>query len=175
VQSLTLHTTLGDLKIELACAQAPKLCENFLALAASGTYDGTRFHRNIAGFIVQGGDPTGTGKGGESIHGGKLPDTFTPSLTHADRGTVSMANDGPDTNGSQFFITYVPGPSLDGKYSVIGHLVPPPSPGEDGAALSPSFATLAAMERAPVTGKKHRPVEDIVVRGVTIHANPFAR
>ncbi len=157
--------------------------QNFLALAASGTYDGTRFHRSIAGFIVQGGDPTGTGKGGESIHGGKLPDIFHPSLTHSARGIVSMANDGPDTNGSQFFVTYAAAPSLDGKYCVIGRLVPPEGVGTGGtggggaaiASESPSFATLAAMERVPVAGKKHRPVEDIVVQGVTVHANPFAR
>lgn len=78
--SLTLHTSLGDIKIELECAAAPRLCENFLALAASGTYDGTLFHRNVLGFLVQGGDPTGTGKGGESIAGTKLADEFHASL-----------------------------------------------------------------------------------------------
>lgn len=79
--SLTLHTTLGDLKVELYPAQTPKTCENFLALAAAGTYDGTLFHRNLAGFMVQGGDPTNTGKGGTSIYGGeKFQDEIRSSL-----------------------------------------------------------------------------------------------
>lgn len=78
--SLTLHTTLGDIKLELECGMVPRLCENFMALAASGAYDGTVFHRNIAGFLCQGGDPTGTGKGGDSISGTKLADEFHPVL-----------------------------------------------------------------------------------------------
>jgi peptidyl-prolyl cis-trans isomerase-like 3 len=78
--SLTLHTSLGDIKIELECATAPRLCENFLALAASGSYGGTLFHRNVPGFLIQGGDPSGTGKGGLSIAGTKLPDEFHASL-----------------------------------------------------------------------------------------------
>jgi len=88
--SLTLHTSVGDMKVELECGAAPKLTENFLALAASGAYDGTLFHRNVAGFIVQGGDPTGTGKGGEAVHGGKLADEFGAGLSHSDRGIVAM-------------------------------------------------------------------------------------
>jgi len=159
--SVTLHTTLGALKVELACETAPRLCESFLALAAAGVYTGTAFHRNLAGFIVQGGDPTGTGRGGECVHGGTLPDE--PSgLSHSRRGTLSAANAGaPDTNGSQFFFAYGAQPSLDGKFVVIGQLV-------DG------FDTLDAMEAAPVAGKRARPVTDILVTGVTIHANPFA-
>ena len=78
--ALTLHSSLGDIKIELAVRDAPALCENFMALAASGAYDGTLFHRNVRGFLVQGGDPTGTGKGGEAIRGGKLEDEFSSGL-----------------------------------------------------------------------------------------------
>lgn len=176
--SLTLHTSLGDLKIELECERSPKLCENFLALAASGTYDGTRFHRNIASFLVQGGDPTGTGKGGESIHGGPMQDE--PSgLSHNARGVVAMASQGPGTIGSQFYITYARQPTLDGKYCVIGHLLPnDPTGGAPGdaeaAKLDNSWGTLARMEAVPVQGKKHVPVTDIVLHRVTIHANPFA-
>jgi peptidyl-prolyl cis-trans isomerase-like 3 len=160
--SLTLRTSLGDLKIELECEAAPKLTENFLALAASGAYDGTLFHRNMATFMVQGGDPTGTGKGGESIFGGHLPDEFGPGLSHAFRGVVSMANSGPNTNGAQFFITYAAAAHLDRVFSIIGRV----TGGED---------VLALLEAAPVAGKKFRPVTDIVIRGVTIHANPFAQ
>ena len=110
--SVTLHTDLGDLKLELFCKLCPKTCENFLALVASGKYDGTVFHRNIPGFIVQGGDPTGTGKGGESIwvrqrvsfcvlilnKGGPFEDEIDDNLRHSGRGILSMANSGANTN-----------------------------------------------------------------------------
>ena len=96
--SVTMHTDLGDLKIELYCQQCPKTCENFLALCASGQYDGTTFHRNIPGFMVQGGDPTATGKGGQSIWGGTFEDEIHDNLRHNQRGVVSMANSGPNTN-----------------------------------------------------------------------------
>ena len=94
--SVTLHTNLGDLKLELHCEDTPRAALNFLALAASGTYDGTAFHRNMRGFMVQGGDPTGTGKGGASIWGGAFADEIVPQLRHHKRGVVSMANSGKD-------------------------------------------------------------------------------
>lgn len=163
-QSVTLHTSLGDLKLELYCEDCPRTCENFLALCASGAYDGTSFHRNVKGFIVQGGDPTGTGKGGRSIYAdspdGTFPDEIRPHLKHASRGVLSMANKGPDTNTSQFFFTYKAQPHLDGKNAVFGRLI--------GGG-----ATLDRMERSPV-GKKYRPVNPILIDRVTIHANPIA-
>lgn len=88
--------------------------QNFLALCASNQYDGTKFHRNIKGFMVQGGDPTGTGKGGLSIWGNKFKDEVKPHLKHNRRGILSMANSGPGTNGSQFFFTYAKAKHLDG-------------------------------------------------------------
>jgi peptidyl-prolyl cis-trans isomerase-like 3 len=94
--------------------------ENFLALCASDYYNGTIFHRNIANFMIQGGDPTGKGKGGESIYGGNFEDEIRPALRHNGRGVLSMANRGPRTNGSQFFVTYVAAPHLDGKNTVFG-------------------------------------------------------
>ncbi len=97
-----------------------KILQNFLALCASSYYDSTTFHRNIAGFMIQGGDPTGKGKGGESIYGGNFEDEIRPTLRHNMRGIVSMANRGPGTNGSQFFITYAAAPHLDGKNTVFG-------------------------------------------------------
>ena len=158
--SLTLHTTMGDIKVELHCAEAPRTCFNFLALAATGYYDGTKFHRNIPGFMVQGGDPTGRGKGGESVWGGKFEDEFNAKLTHSKRGILSMANRGANTNGSQFFFTYDAAPHLNNVYTVFGH------------ALH-GFPVLDAIEKAPV-GKKNRPLNDIVLERITIHANPLA-
>ena len=159
--SVTLLTSLGDLKVELFCKEVPRLCENFLALIASGTLSGTVFHRVIRGFIVQGGDPTGTGKGGECVWGGHLADDFSAPVAHSARGVVSMANAGADSNGSQFFITLAAAPHLDGVNSVIGRVIG----GED---------TLEGMEAAPVAGKKCRPVDDIKLLGAVVHANPFA-
>ncbi|CCJ31067.1 unnamed protein product, partial [Pneumocystis jirovecii] len=119
-QSITLHTDVGDIKIEIFCELVPQTAYNFLALCASGYYNNCLIHRNIKGFIVQMGDPTGTGKNGMSIYGKHFPDEFDSSLKHNSRGIVSMANSGPNTNGSQFFITYFKHQHLDGKYTVFG-------------------------------------------------------
>ncbi|KAJ1652443.1 Peptidyl-prolyl cis-trans isomerase cyp10 [Coemansia sp. RSA 25] len=158
--SVTLHTDAGDLKLEVLYEEAPKAAENFLALCASGYYDKTLIHRNIRDFIVQMGDPTGTGKGGTSIWGRKFEDEVRPTLKHDRRGTVSMASSGPDTNGSQFFITYDRQPTLDGKYTIFARVV-------DG------IDTLDVLEKAKVD-KKNRPIEEISLQSVTIHANPIA-
>ena len=107
------------------------------------------------------GDPTGTGKGGESIHGGYLDDEFAPGLKHTTRGVVGMASRGPNTNGSQFYIAYKKLPHLDNVFSVIGRVIH-------------GFEILDVMERQPVKGKKFRPVNDIIIKKVTIHANPLA-
>ena len=154
-------TTLGDLKVELFTREVPRLCENYLALLASGAYNGTIFHRLIAGFMIQGGDPTGTGKGGECVWGGTLPDDFGAPLKHSQRGVLSMASGGPDSNGAQFFITFAPAPHLDNVNSVIGRVIG----GEE---------VLGRMEAAKVAGKKCRPVEDIKILGAVVHVNPFA-
>ncbi|KAK6751418.1 hypothetical protein RB195_003047 [Necator americanus] len=120
VMAVTLHTTAGDIKIELFCQECPKTCENFLALCASDYYKDNIFHRNIKDFMVQTGDPTGTGKGGNSIWGGPFEDELSVELRHEGRGIVSMANNGPNTNKSQFFITYAKQPHLDLKYTIFG-------------------------------------------------------
>lgn len=106
LQALTLHTSQGQIKLELYVDHAPKACQNFLALCASGYYDDTKFHRNIKGFMIQGGDPTGTGRGGRSIFdtpNGKFEDEIVPSLKHDKVGVLSMANSGPNTNGTSYF------------------------------------------------------------------------
>jgi len=113
----TMKTDRGDLELELFAADAPNTVNNFVFLAREGFYNGTTFHRVIAGFMVQGGDPTGTGRGGP---GYQFADEFS-SRKHG-TGTLSMANAGANTNGSQFFITYAPQPHLDGHHAVFGQL-----------------------------------------------------
>ncbi len=113
-------TQRGEFVTELYGSQAPMTVENFINLAKSGFYDGTTFHRVIPGFMAQGGDPTGTGRGGPGYTFG---DEFNAELRHDGPGVVSMANAGPGTNGSQFFITFGPTPHLDGRHSVFGRVV----------------------------------------------------
>ncbi|XP_023931620.1 peptidyl-prolyl cis-trans isomerase-like 2, partial [Lingula anatina] len=115
-----LVTSKGVLNLELHCEMVPKTCENFMKHCASGYYNGTTFHRSIRNFMIQGGDPTGTGKGGESVWGGAFKDEFKPNLTHSGRGVLSMANSGPNTNKSQFFITFRSCRHLDQKHAVFG-------------------------------------------------------
>lgn len=114
-----IHTDKGDMTIQLHAEQVPKTVNNFVFLARQGFYDGTIFHRVIDNFMVQGGDPTGTGSGGP---GYRFEDEFHPELRHNERGVLSMANAGPSTNGSQFFITHGATPHLDDKHSVFGQL-----------------------------------------------------
>lgn len=110
-------TERGDIIVELYADRVPLTVENFVNLARAGFYDGTTFHRVIGGFMAQGGDPTGTGTGGPGYQFG---DEFHPKLRHDGAGVLSMANAGPGTNGSQFFLTYGPTPHLDNKHSVFG-------------------------------------------------------
>jgi len=110
-------TEVGDFSIELFADKAPKTVNNFVFLARDGYYDGVTFHRVIKGFMAQGGDPTGTGMGGP---GYKFADEFHKDLRHNSAGILSMANAGPGTNGSQFFITFGPTPHLDNRHSVFG-------------------------------------------------------
>lgn len=114
-----LETEKGELTVELFADRAPKTVNNFVFLSRQGFYDGIIFHRVIADFMAQGGDPTGTGTGGP---GYKFEDEFDSNLNHDKPGVLSMANAGPNTNGSQFFITHVPTPWLDGKHSVFGQV-----------------------------------------------------
>ncbi len=116
----TMSTDKGDIIIDLFTDKVPNTVNNFVFLARQGYYDGTIFHRVIADFMAQGGDPTGTGMGGP---GYQFADEFDRSLKHDKPGVLSMANAGPDTNGSQFFITHVPTPWLDLKHSVFGQVV----------------------------------------------------
>ena len=152
----------------------PKSAENFLALAAQGAYDSTPFHRIISGFIVQGGDTslstkqtpeTPISKGGASIWGGLFEDEIrTPALRHNARGTVSMANKGAGTNGSQFFITLKEASHLDGNNTVFGKVL-------DGVQEG---GPLDRIEELPVDKKGRPSGEKAFIERVTIHANPLA-
>jgi cyclophilin family peptidyl-prolyl cis-trans isomerase len=115
--SATFHTEVGDFVVQLYADRAPKTVNNFIFLAREGFYNGVTFHRVIRDFMVQGGDPTGSGSGGP---GYRFPDEFHPTLRHDGPGVLSMANAGPNTNGSQFFITHRATPHLDNKHSVFG-------------------------------------------------------
>jgi cyclophilin family peptidyl-prolyl cis-trans isomerase len=118
--SVTLSTDKGEMVLNLFADKTPMTVNNFVFLAREGFYDGTIFHRVIPDFMAQGGDPTGTGRGGP---GYRFRDEFDPSLKHDKPGVLSMANAGPGTNGSQFFITHVPTPHLNNKHTVFGQLV----------------------------------------------------
>jgi cyclophilin family peptidyl-prolyl cis-trans isomerase len=134
-----METDKGTMVIELFADKTPITVNNFVFLAREGYYDNVIFHRVISDFMVQGGDPTGTGRGGP---GYKFQDEFVPSLKHDKQGILSMANAGPFTNGSQFFITHGPTPHLNGKHTVFGQVVegldvlmsiPPRDPGNVNA------------------------------------------
>jgi len=115
-----IETTLGTIKIELFAKEAPDTVANFIKLAEKGYYDGVIFHRVIPGFMIQGGDPTGTGRGGP---GYTILDEFHPKLRHNKAGILSMANAGPDTGGSQFFITLAATPHLDDRHAIFGQVI----------------------------------------------------
>lgn len=154
-----LETNIGEVVIELQTETAPKAVWNFVKLAQKGYYRGVPFHRNIKNFMIQGGDPTGTGKGGQSIWGKNFQDEFDGPLTHSERGVVSMANKGKNTNSSQFFITYKPAKHLDRKHTIFGKVV-------DG------MDTLNKMEAVPVD-EGSRPLKEIVIKDVVVFLDPF--
>ncbi len=119
IVKIKIETTMGDIYADLYAKEAPKTVENFVTLAKKGFYDGIIFHRVIPDFMIQTGDPTGTGTGGP---GYQFADEFSPNLKHDKPGVFSMANSGPGTNGSQFFITEAPTPHLNSRHSVFGQV-----------------------------------------------------
>ena len=146
---VVLNTSIGPFTVELYWKHAPKTCQNFIELARRGYYDGVPFHRIIAGFMIQGGDPTGTGRGGASIWGGKFEDEITRELKHTGAGIICMANSGPNTNGSQFYITLAPTPWLDGKHTIFGR-------------VSEGIKTIARLGKAR-TDARDKPVEEVKI------------
>ena len=144
-----LRTNYGDITLELTDDLTPRTVENFLGLIRKWYYDGVIFHRVIRDFMIQWGDPTGTGRGGESIFGEKFDDEFHPTLKH-DKGVISMANAGPNTNGSQFFIVHAQDTHyLDGRHSVFGRVV-------EGMEVVEDIANV------PVD-RSDRPMSDVVI------------
>lgn len=154
-----MRTNFGDLTIDLECVKAPKTCYNFIQLSKKGYYQGIKFHRLVPGFVIQGGDPTGDGTGGESIWGKPFDNEFHQSLSHDARGVLSMANKGkPFTNTSQFFITFAPKKHLDKIHPIFGRLIA-------------GFDVLDRIERLP--HKDSVPLEDIVIEDVVVMLDPF--
>ncbi|KAL7806319.1 cyclophilin-like domain-containing protein [Trichoderma gracile] len=147
--NVVLETSMGNITLELYTKHAPKTTKNFSTLAQRGYYNSTIFHRIIPDFMIQGGDPTGTGRGGASIYGDKFEDEIDPSLKHAGAGILSMANAGPNTNGSQFFITLAPTPWLDGKHTIFGR-------------VKSGMGVVRRMGLVP-TGPEDRPLEEVKI------------
>lgn len=156
-----IETSLGSLTLSLHPEFAPRAVWNFIQLSKTGYYKDVVFHRNIKNFMIQGGDPSGTGKGGSSIWNKNFVDEFEGPLVHDSRGIMSMANKGKNTNSSQFFITYKPARHLDRKHTIFGKVV-----GAD------SLAVLDKMENVEV-GKGDRPVEDLVIKDIVVFVDPF--
>ncbi|KAB2845490.1 MAG: peptidylprolyl isomerase [Melioribacteraceae bacterium] len=150
-----IKTNMGTMELELFAKQAPMTVKNFVGLAMENYYTGVTFHRVIDNFMIQGGDPTGSGAGGESYFGGKFKDEFHPSLLHDKPGILSMANAGPNTNGSQFFITLVPTPWLNGKHSVFGQVIN-------------GLDVLKNIGKVQTTKPFDKPVSEVVMESVTI-------
>ena len=152
-RTATIKTSMGEFSIELFEDKAPKTTANFVKLAQDGFYNGLIFHRVIADFMIQGGCPDGTGRGGP---GYQIEDEFHADLKHDKAGILSMANAGPNTGGSQFFITLVPTDWLDGKHAVFG-------------AVSDGMDIVEAIGKTQ-TAAGDRPVTDVVMQEVTISA-----
>ncbi|KAF9806999.1 hypothetical protein IEO21_08410 [Rhodonia placenta] len=156
-----IDTTAGEIDIELWSKETPKTCRNFLALAMEGYYDGVIFHRIVPGFLVQTGDKTGTGAGGESFYGEPFEDEIHPRLRYAHRGLVAMANNGTkNSNDSQFFITLDRADGLHGKHTLFGRVI--------GDTLY-NVLKIGEME----IGENERPLYPPKIKTVRIIDNPF--
>ncbi len=148
---VTMKTNMGTMKFQLDIEKAPITTENFIKLSNEGFYNGLIFHRIIKDFMVQGGDPNGDGTGGP---GYSIKDEFHPDLKHGGAGILSMANSGPNSGGSQFFITLVATPWLDNKHSVFGHII-------EGEDVLNKIGTVS-------TGAGDKPLEDVLVESITV-------
>ena len=150
-----IKTNMGTIELELLPKDAPKAVENFTKLANKGYYDGVTFHRVIDNFMIQGGDPTGTGRGGESIWGKPFNDEISPDLKFDKAGILAMANAGPNTNGSQFFITLAPTPWLDGHYTIFGRVIE-------------GMDVVQAIGKVKTSKENDKPIKDVIMEKVTV-------
>lgn len=144
---VVLETTQGEITLELFPKIAPLAVENFVTHVKNGYYDGIIFHRIIKGFMIQGGDPTGTGRGGESIWKKPFRDEFAPNVTFNKKGILAMANAGRSTNGSQFFITVAPTQWLNGKHTIFGE-------------VKSGYENVRKLEMVPVSPRANRPYDE---------------
>jgi len=150
-KTVVLETNQGNIEIKLKVDVAPKACENFVKLAEKGYYNGLIFHRVIKGFMIQGGDPTGTGMGGESIWGKPFEDEVTPVAKFDGPGILAMANAGPNTNGSQFFITCAKTPWLNMRHTIFGEVIS-------------GLEVVQKIENTPVNGEDRPITEQKIIR-----------
>jgi cyclophilin family peptidyl-prolyl cis-trans isomerase len=150
-----IKTNIGTIEVELFPDKAPKTIENFVGLAEKGYYKGVIFHRVIDKFMIQGGDPTGTGRGGESLWGKPFEDEIVPSLTFDKPGILAMANSGPNTNGSQFFITVAPTTWLNGHHTIFGQVIN-------------GMDVVYAISKVPTNKADNKPLKDVVMESVKI-------
>lgn len=155
VPEVTLETNEGTIKLTLYPKVAPKAVENFTGLVEKGYYDGVIFHRVIPNFMIQGGDPTGTGRGGQSLWGKPFADECSEEVTFSRKGLLAMANAGPGTNGSQFFITTAPTPWLNGNHTIFGEVIE-------------GYETVQLIESSETTASD-KPVSDKVIKKATVH------
>lgn len=146
-----LETNRGLIEIELSPDKAPKACQNFVGLIEKGYYDGVIFHRVIRKFMLQGGDPTGTGTGGESIWGSNFEDECHKNLNFDSKGILAMANSGPNTNGSQFFITTAKTPWLHMNHTIFGH-------------VKFGYKVVRKIEKTPTDGNGRPKEEQKIIR-----------
>jgi peptidylprolyl isomerase len=153
---VTLETTAGTIELTLHPDVAPKACENFIKLSEKGYYNGIIFHRVIKGFMIQGGDPTGTGTGGQSIWEQNFEDEVSPQVKFDRPGLLAMANRGPATNGSQFFITTVPTSWLNGKHTIFGE-------------VTSGYDVIQKIENTKVDGRD-KPIEPVKILKVTVQS-----
>jgi cyclophilin family peptidyl-prolyl cis-trans isomerase len=149
-----IQTNMGTIEIELFADKAVKTVQNFVGLAEKKYYNGVIFHRVINNFMIQGGDPTGTGRGGESLWGKPFEDEVKTGLKHSSEGVLSMANAGPNTNGSQFFITLKDTPWLDGRHTVFGKVI-------SGMEVVRAIGNVE-------TNQNDRPLTDVIMQSVSI-------
>jgi len=152
-----IHTNQGDITVELYPDIAPKAVKNFIELSKRGYYNGVIFHRVIKNFMIQGGDPTGTGRGGKSIYGHVFENEYKPNVVFDKPGLLAMANRGPNTNGSQFFITVRPTPWLNGGYTIFGKVIK-------------GFDVVQKINNTPVNSMD-KPLKDQVIKNIEVINN----